>query len=43
MSRLQTLFFEPRVWRIGSLVLALILVACQENDGGGGGGVDPGY
>jgi hypothetical protein len=35
------MFFEPRVWRIASLVLTLILVACQESDGGGG--VDPGY
>ena len=43
MSRLQTLFLDPRVRRITALLLTLILVACQESDGGGGGGVDPGY
>lgn len=41
MSRLQTLYVDPRVWRIASLLLTLMLVACQENDGGGGG--VPGY
>jgi hypothetical protein len=43
MTTLRAVFFDPRVLRIASLLLTLVLVACQENDGGGGGGVDPGY
>lgn len=43
MKRLRTLLHDPRLWRIASLLVTVILVACQENDGGGGGGVDPGY
>jgi hypothetical protein len=42
MIKLQALFCDPRVWRIASLLLTLVLVACQESDGGGGGGA-PGY
>ena len=42
VTRLRTLIYDRRLWRIASLLLALVLVACQENDGGGGG-VDPGY
>ena len=46
MNQIQLLFSDPRVWRIASLLLTLVLVACQNNDGGGGGGGGggvPGY
>jgi hypothetical protein len=42
MTRIQALSSDPRMWRIASFLITLVLVACQENDGGGGGGV-PGY
>ena len=38
MTRIQLLFTDPRVWRIASLLITLVLVACQNTDGGGGGG-----
>ena len=42
VTRLRTLIYDRRLWRMASLLLTLVLVACQESDGGGGG-VDPGY
>ena len=44
MTRFRAILFDPRVWRIASILLTLVLVACQESDGGGGGGGGaPGY
>jgi hypothetical protein len=45
MTRIQLLFSDPRLWRIASLLVTLVLVACQNSDGGGGGGGGgvPGY
>ena len=46
MTRMQLLLTDPRVWRVASLLITLILVACQNSDGGGGGGGGggvPGY
>jgi hypothetical protein len=43
MTRFQALFFDWRVWRIASLILTLVLVACQQDGDGGGGGGEPGY
>jgi hypothetical protein len=46
MTRFRMLLYDPRLWRIASLLLTLVLVACQNYDGGGGGGGgggDPGY
>ena len=40
MARLSFALRDPRVWRLGALLISLVLAACQNNDGGGGA---PGY
>jgi hypothetical protein len=37
MIQIQELLLDRRVRFVGALLLTLILVACQGNDGGGGG------
>jgi hypothetical protein len=40
MARFFSTLSEPRVWRLGALMITILMAACQNNDGGGGG---PGY